>query len=69
MAVGSKENAVTGLRKLLGGLWEYLREASGENDYARSRARALEQGAEILSPGDFYEEKLREKYSRPNRCC
>jgi len=50
-------------------LWEFLREVCGENDYARYRARALALGEPLLSPQDFYAEKLRRTYSRPNRCC
>lgn len=47
----------------------YWREVSGENDYARYRARALEQGIPPMSPEAFYLAKLQRKYSRPNRCC
>jgi len=50
-------------------VWQYLREVSGENDYARYRARALAQGIAPLSPGEFYVAQLRRKYSRINRCC
>lgn len=49
--------------------WQYLREVSGENDYARYRARALAQGIAFMSPGEFYLAELRRKYSRMNRCC
>ena len=50
-------------------VWQYLREVSGENDYARYRTRALAQGTAPLSPGDFYLAQLARKYSRINRCC
>ena len=58
-----------GFRKLLQALWQYLREMSGENDYARYRARALGQKVEPMSPGEFYLLKLHQKYSRISRCC
>ncbi len=53
---------------VLGVLW-LLREAAGENDYARYCARARAAGSELLSPGDFYVLKLHRKYARPCRCC
>jgi len=58
-----------GFRKLVQTLWQYLREVSGENDYARYRARALGQKVEPMSSGEFYILKLRRKYSRISRCC
>ena len=58
-----------GFRKLLQALWQYLREVSGENDYARYRSRALGQKVEPMSPGEFYLLKLHQKYSRISRCC
>jgi uncharacterized short protein YbdD (DUF466 family) len=60
---------MTRFQTLFCSLWKFLREVSGENDYARCRSRALEQGTPVMTPGAFYAERLREKYSRPNRCC
>ena len=57
------------IEKLLGVIWAYLREVSGENDYARYQARARARGERPLSPESFYLEKLFRTYSRPNRCC
>jgi len=57
------------LGRLLREIWAFLREVSGENDYDRYRARALAQGEPLLSPEDFYLDKLRRTYSRPHRCC
>jgi uncharacterized short protein YbdD (DUF466 family) len=54
---------------LLYALWRYLKEAAGENDYQRYRARALERGAQLMTAKDFYDWQLRQKYSRINRCC
>ena len=50
-------------------VWEYLREVSGENDYARYRTRAISLGAEPMTPQRFYLFRLQEKYARPCRCC
>ncbi len=58
-----------GFRKLVQTLWQYLREVSGENDYARYRSRALGRKVEPMSPGEFYLLKLQQKYSCINRCC
>jgi len=55
--------------KLLQTAWHFLRVATGEDDYARYRARALQQGAPPMTPGAFYLSELQRKYSRPNRCC
>jgi putative selenoprotein len=49
--------------------WNYLREASGENDYARYRARALAQEGPVMTEEAFYLWQLHRKYSRINRCC
>ena len=49
--------------------WQFLREACGENDYARYRAAAIGRGEPPQSPEAFYLSKLQDKYSRPNRCC
>ncbi len=57
------------LQKVLRSMWQYLREASGENDYARYRHRALAQGDCPLSQKEFYVWRLSQKYSRINRCC
>src|SRR5437016_4052426 len=50
----SMRKKMLGFRKLAQALWQYLREVSGENDYARYRARALGQKVEPMSPGEFY---------------
>jgi len=49
--------------------WNYLREASGENDYGRYRARALAEEGSAMTEEEFYLWQLRRKYSRINRCC
>ena len=55
--------------KLLRAFWNYLREVSGENDYARYRARVAAEGTDPVSRREFYDRRQRDKYSRPNRCC
>jgi uncharacterized short protein YbdD (DUF466 family) len=50
-------------------LWNYLREVSGENDYARYSERARRLGAPLLTRQEFYLEQLERKHSRPTRCC
>ena len=57
------------LRAALKTLWQYLREVSGENDYARYKARALADGRPPLTPAEFYVARQKHKYSRINRCC
>ncbi len=53
----------------LSAFWNYLREASGENDYARYRMWMLAKGCKPVSKREFYDQRQQEKYSRPNRCC
>ncbi len=55
--------------KMIQNVWQLLREACGENDYARYRARALAEGREPESAREFYRRRQEEKYARPNRCC
>ncbi len=57
------------LRNLIKSVWEYLREVSGENDYARYCARVPADRGCPMSPEEFYVWKLRQKYSRISRCC
>jgi uncharacterized short protein YbdD (DUF466 family) len=59
------QNPVRMLRKA----WEFLREASGENDYARYAERARKQGGRPMTRQSFYLEQLERKHSRPSRCC
>jgi hypothetical protein len=60
---------MTQLCKVIRGIWQFLREASGENDYARYRSHLLALGGQPLGPRDFYLEQVRRKYSRPSHCC
>ena len=58
------------LRRLLAHLWHGLREWCGDAAYEEYVRCASRDGSEaVLSPGEFYEEQLDRKYSRPSRCC
>lgn len=57
------------LAKALQKFWEFLREASGENDYARYFERARKLGGRPLTRQAFYLAQQEHKYSRPARCC
>ncbi len=50
-------------------VWQFLREACGEKDYARYRARILALGGRPLTTEAFYLRQLQHKYSQPSRCC
>lgn len=60
---------MTRLSNWLRSLWEYLREVSGENDYARYRMRALAQGRPTMRPAEFYLSKQEHRYACINPCC
>lgn len=55
--------------KLFKAFWNYLREVSGENDYARYRKRMSAEGRNAIGEREFYDQRQKEKYSRQNRCC
>ncbi len=57
------------IHQILISVWGFLREACGENDYAHYRDHVLARGEKPQPAGDFYREKLNNKYSTPNRCC
>ena len=57
------------LRRLFKVTWEYVKEASGENDYARYRVHAQAKREFPMTPRAFYLWKLSRKYSRISRCC
>jgi len=57
------------LANMLRAFWNYLREASGENDYAHYRTRISAEGRRPVTKREFYDQRQQEKYSRPTRCC
>jgi uncharacterized short protein YbdD (DUF466 family) len=52
-------------------LWKVLTWAAGEGDYARycDYLRARHPGHKTPTEKEFYLSRLRERYSRPHRCC
>ena len=50
-------------------LLDFLREATGEADYARYRERAEKQGHVPLTPREFHRARLERKFSGVCRCC
>lgn len=60
---------MTLVANLMRTFWSYLREVSGENDYARYCARMAAESCPPVSRREFYDHRQQEKYSRPNRCC
>jgi len=59
------------MNKLIQAVSRFLREASGESAYERycEHLRRHHPDHPIPSEKDFYLERLRQKYSRPSRCC
>jgi Selenoprotein, putative len=55
--------------RVVGALWQGLREWCGDAAYEKYRRRTPEAAGNFLSPAQFYVEQLNKKYSRPNRCC
>ena len=52
-------------------LWSLLREASGDADYARysEHLRLHHPDRPRPTPEQFYLDRLKDKYSKPSRCC
>lgn len=59
------------LRRLTTKLWLGIREWCGDSAYERyvqaQRTKAERSG--LLTPTEFYVERMNRRYSRPNRCC
>ncbi len=57
--------------RLLRSLWSVVKESAGERDYARfcEHLRVHHPDVKIPTEKEFYLSRLKEKYSRPNRCC
>ncbi len=57
--------------KRLSRLWRILGLVMGEGEYGRycAHLRARHTELKIPSERDFYLQRLKEKYSRPTRCC
>ncbi len=57
--------------KLLRKIGSFLKDVTGESDYARYCAHLRERHPErpVPSQKEFYLTRVNESYSRPNRCC
>ena len=60
-----------GMKRLTAKLWLGIREWCGDSAYDRYRQaqRTKPEKASLLSPEEFYLERVNRRYSRPNRCC
>ncbi len=67
MPYGLMVNALTILMRW----WKILGEFFGDGDYSRYREfmRTRNKEREALTAQDFYLARLRDRYSRPSRCC
>jgi uncharacterized short protein YbdD (DUF466 family) len=62
---------MSGLRLALNDLWLGVREWCGDSAYDRyveAQQKASSKNR-LLTPAEFYVERLNNRYSRPNRCC
>ena len=50
-------------------VWEVVRGVLGDNAYDRYTQSVLRRGGKPLKPEEFYLVQIRDKYSRPSRCC
>jgi len=57
--------------KLIHKWWNLLAQVMGEGEYARycEHLRSKHPGVRFPTAEEFYVSRLKEKYSRPNRCC
>jgi len=63
--------ATISLRRLVGALWLGIREWCGDSAYERyvQAQKTKTEKSCLLTPGQFYVERVNRRYSRPNRCC
>ncbi len=52
-------------------LWKFLGQVMGDEDYTRycEHLRSRHREREVPSARTFYLTRLKERYSRPTRCC
>jgi uncharacterized short protein YbdD (DUF466 family) len=62
---------VTEIKRLAAKLWLGIREWCGDSAYERylQAQRTKPEKSSLLSPAEFYVERVNRRYSRPNRCC
>jgi uncharacterized short protein YbdD (DUF466 family) len=61
----------TWMKRLAAKLWLGIREWCGDSAYERyvQAQRTKAEKSCLLSPTEFYVERVNRRYSRPNRCC
>ncbi|MDQ1410613.1 MAG: putative Selenoprotein [Acidobacteriaceae bacterium] len=61
----------TDMKRLAAKLWLGIREWCGDNAYERyvQAQRTKHEKSCLLTPTEFYVERVSRRYSRPNRCC
>jgi uncharacterized short protein YbdD (DUF466 family) len=59
------------IRRLAAKLWLGIREWCGDSAYERyvQAHRTMPKKSGLLTPAEFYVERVNRRYSRPNRCC
>ena len=61
----------TWMKRLAARLWLGIREWCGDSAYERyvQAQRTNPEESCLLTPAEFYVERVNRRYSRPNRCC
>jgi len=59
------------IKRLAAKLWLGIREWCGDSAYERylQAPRNNPEKSSLLTPAEFYVERVNRRYSRPNRCC
>ena len=57
------------LKRLAADLWLGIREWCGDSAYERYVQAQRTKPENLLTPAEFYLERVNRRYSRPNRCC
>jgi uncharacterized short protein YbdD (DUF466 family) len=59
------------MKRLAAKLWLGIREWCGDSAYERyvQAQRTKPEKSSLLTPAEFYVERVNRRYSRPNRCC
>ncbi len=59
------------MKELAAKLWMGIREWCGDSAYERylQAPRTSSEKSRLLTPAEFYVERVNRRYSRPNRCC
>jgi uncharacterized short protein YbdD (DUF466 family) len=61
----------TWMKRLAVNLWLGIREWCGDRAYERyvHAQKTKSEKSDLLTPAQFYVERVNRRYSRPNRCC